>query len=71
MLQQELTHFGFDRGLKHLLSARANDLIQRTLVIKLGPKGQHFWIGVLYWIHASFCRNLPHGVLLVPLLGRW
>ena len=67
VLLDERIDLGIDRFLEHLPGALSDELIQRTSIIKLLAKGEHFRIQmVVYWRWSSVCFSLAHGVSLCP-----
>ncbi len=74
MFDQELLNFRFDRGLKHLLGPLADDLVQRTSPLELGPKlhDLHIWGFTAGrrpgtpWTPWLLCPTLTHGVSSCP-----
>jgi hypothetical protein len=67
VLLQELLDLGIDRGLEHSLGPLANDLVQRTALIKLPAEFDDFRIKLLcLWLSAVSFRTLTHGVSSCP-----
>lgn len=74
VLGQELLHLVFNGGLKHLLSPLADNLIQRTSRLELGPKPHDLGVGGFMatprlgvpWTFWFLCRSLMHGVSSCP-----